>query len=193
MSTAAIPNRVAFVNIKDGSVFFDCHPSEARQAMEVINRVREGKEVDDTSKRILKSTEMALSGQGEPVAVTVSGHINPGFMSDRFASMEVLERHVTHIFMDAYSYADLRKWHRDILDIETQAVLLKTGAMAKLWGAWIIVRRELPDTMIFASMEEAPNLIHNYRIKTVPVETSDDVDIVRLRSVLKQATDMLVK
>jgi len=178
MSAANIPNRVAFVNIKDGSIFFDCHPSEARKAIEAIKEMRAGKYISDEVQEILKSTEIALMNKEEFIPGVVKGHINPEFMENCFEKIEVLERGVTHIFMNSVSYLQLRRRHRDIMDIESKFGLLETGKMATLWGAKIIVRRGLSKKMIFASMGKSPFIFHNYDIKIVPVETMEDVNIV---------------
>lgn len=60
---------------------------------------------------------------------------------DAFADIEEYDNRVARIFMNARDFADLRRWGRDTLDIETQATLLKTGLLAQLHGAQIIVTR----------------------------------------------------
>jgi hypothetical protein len=57
------------------------------------------------------------------------------------------------VFLNARDYADLRKWDRDTLDIETQAILLKTGLFATLWGAKLMVSRIVPEGTVYVCGE----------------------------------------
>jgi hypothetical protein len=54
--------------------------------------------------------------------------------------------------MNARDYADIRKFGRDILDIESQATLLKTGLQASLWGAQIITSRLVPVGTVYVAV-----------------------------------------
>jgi len=76
--------------------------------------------------------------------VNVAAPITASFFADAFADVERHDLRVARIFMNPKDFTDLRKWGRDVLDIETQASLLKTGLMAYLWGAQIIVSRKVP-------------------------------------------------
>ena len=76
--------------------------------------------------------------------INVAAPITASFFADSFADVERHDLRVARIFMNPKDYTDIRKWGRDILDIETQASLLKTGLMAYLWGAQIIVSRKVP-------------------------------------------------
>jgi hypothetical protein len=62
-------------------------------------------------------------------------------MADAFSLIERWDLRVARIFLNARDYTDIRKWGRDVLDIETQAALLRTGLQANLWGAQVIVTR----------------------------------------------------
>ena len=74
-------------------------------------------------------------------------------MADAFSSIERHDLRVARIFANATDYTDIRKWGRDVLDIETQATLLKTGLMATLWGAQIIVTRRVPAGSMYVCAE----------------------------------------
>jgi HK97 family phage major capsid protein len=76
--------------------------------------------------------------------IPVVAPITPSVLADAFALIERHDLRVARIFMNARDYADIRKFGRDILDIESQAVLLKTGLQATLWGAQIITSRLVP-------------------------------------------------
>lgn len=140
-----IPARVAFVNIKNGSAFFDCSPSEARMAAKIIVEMREkGDENADYFVRYKTMIENAklMSLKAKVDEKKVVGGLSAYFLSDGFAKIEIQDERVSHIFLNAKDYAWLRKFDRDCLEIETQAYKLKTGMMATLWGAEIVVTRE---------------------------------------------------
>lgn len=84
-----------------------------------------------------------------PVVAPISGAV----LADAFALIERHDLRVARIYMNARDYADLRKFGRDILDIETQATLLKTGLMATLWGAQIITSRLVPVGTVYLCCE----------------------------------------
>ena len=94
----------------------------------------------------------SLNGQINPdipVVAPVSGAV----LSDAFGLIERHDLRVARVYMNARDYADLHKFGRDILDIETQATLLKTGLMATLWGAQIIVSRLVPVGTVYCCCE----------------------------------------
>ena len=84
-----------------------------------------------------------------PVVAPVSGAV----LSDAFALIERHDLRVARVYMNARDYADLRKFGRDILDIETQATLLKTGLMATLYGAQIVTSRLVPVGTVYVCCE----------------------------------------
>jgi HK97 family phage major capsid protein len=86
-------------------------------------------------------------------AIPVTGNLTANALADAFANIERSDIRVATVFLNAKDYADLRKWDRDTLDIETQAVLLKTGLMATLWGAKLIVSRIVPEGTVYVCGE----------------------------------------
>lgn len=86
-------------------------------------------------------------------AIPVTGNLTANALADAFAAIERSDIRVATVFLNAKDYADLRKWDRDTLDIETQAVLLKTGLMATLWGAKLIVSRIVPEGTVYVCGE----------------------------------------
>lgn len=90
-----------------------------------------------------------LSGQTNP-DIPVIAPVNSSVLADAFAEIERHDLRVARIYMNARDYGDIRKFGREILDIESQATLLKTGLMATLWGAQIIVSRLVPPGYIYA-------------------------------------------
>jgi len=86
-------------------------------------------------------------------AILATAPLTASDMADAFASIERHDLRVARIFANAADYTDIRKWGRDVLDIETQATLLKTGLMATLWGAQIIVSRRVPAGTMYVCAE----------------------------------------
>ena len=104
-----------------------------------------------------------------PVVAPISGSV----LADAFANIEHHDLRVARVFMNAKDYSDLRKFGRDILDIETQRELLKTGLMATLWGAQIIVSRLVPVGTVYVCCE--PEMFGRIPVRTeLTVLSADD-------------------
>lgn len=104
-----------------------------------------------------------------PVVAPVSGSV----LADAFANIEQHDLRVARVFMNAKDYADLRKFGRDILDIETQRDLLKTGLVGSLWGAQIIVSRLVPVGTTYVCCE--PEMFGRIPVRTeLTVLSADD-------------------
>jgi len=76
--------------------------------------------------------------------IPVVAPITPSVLADAFADVERHDLRVARVYLNAKDYTDIRKFGRDILDIESQRVLLNTGLQANLWGAQILVSRRVP-------------------------------------------------
>jgi len=104
-----------------------------------------------------------------PVVAPVSGSV----LADAYANIEQHDLRVARVFMNAKDYADLRKFGRDILDIETQRDLLKTGLVGTLWGAQIIVSRLVPVGTTYVCCE--PEMFGRIPVRTeLTVLSADD-------------------
>ena len=113
-----------------------------------------------------------LSGQTNP-DVTVVAPITPSVMADAFGLIEQHDLRVARIFINAKDYTDIRKWGRDVLDIETQASLLRTGLQATLWGAQIIVTRLVTPGTVYVCCE--PEYFGRIPVRTeLTVLSADD-------------------
>jgi HK97 family phage major capsid protein len=113
-----------------------------------------------------------LSGGTNP-DVAVVAPIAPGVLADAFAEIERHDLRVARIYMNAVDYADIRKFGRDILDIESQATLLKTGLQATLWGAQIITSRLVPAGFVYVCGE--PENFGRFPVRTeLTVLSADD-------------------
>jgi hypothetical protein len=105
--------------------------------------------------------------------VNVNAPINPSAFIDAFAQIEQHDLRTARVFMNARDFADLRKWGRDILDIETQATLLKTGLMATLHGAQILISRIVEPGYIYVCAE--PEFLGRMPVRTeLTVLSADD-------------------
>jgi len=113
-----------------------------------------------------------LPGQTNP-DVPVVAPISPAVLADAFAEVERHDLRVARIYMNAVDYADIRKFGRDILDIESQATLLKTGLQATLWGAQIITSRLVPVGFCYVACE--PEQFGRIPVRTeITVLSADD-------------------
>ena len=85
--------------------------------------------------------------------IPATAPLTPSDLADAFAAVEYWDLRVARVFANAKDYSDIRKWGRDVLDIESQATLLKTGLMGTVWGAQIIVSRKVPVGYIYVCAE----------------------------------------
>lgn len=90
----------------------------------------------------------SLPGQLNPDQLVVAP-ISGAVLADAVSLVDRHDLRVTRIYMNARDYGDIRKWGRDILDPESQQVLLRTGLMGTLWGAQIIVSRLVPAGTVY--------------------------------------------
>lgn len=105
--------------------------------------------------------------------VNTNAPLTPPALIDAFARIETHDLRVARVFMNALDFADLRKWGRDVLDIETQATLLKTGLMATVWGAQIIVTRKVAPGYAYVCSE--PEFFGRIPVRTeLTVLSADD-------------------
>ena len=105
--------------------------------------------------------------------VPVVAPLNGAVLADAFALLERHDLRVARVFMNARDYADVRKFGRDILDIESQATLLKTGLQATLWGAQVITSRLVPAGTVYVCCE--PEMFGRIPVRTeLTVLSADD-------------------
>jgi len=113
-----------------------------------------------------------LPGQTNP-DIPVVAPISASALADAFAEIELHDLRVARVYMNARDYADIRKFGRDVLDIESQATLLKTGLQATLWGAQIIVSRLVPVGTVYVCGE--PEFFGRIPVRTeLTVLSADD-------------------
>jgi len=105
--------------------------------------------------------------------VNVAAPLTPADLADAFAEIERADLRVARVFANATDYTDIRKWGRDVLDIESQATLLKTGLQSTVWGAQIIVSRRVPVGKLYVCTE--PEFFGRIPVRTeLTVLSADD-------------------
>ena len=105
--------------------------------------------------------------------IPVVAPITADVLADAFADIEQEDLRVARLYFNAKDYSDIRKWGRDILDIESQATLLKTGLQATLWGAQLIVSRRVPVGRVYVCAE--PEFLGRIPVRTeLTVLSADD-------------------
>jgi len=85
--------------------------------------------------------------------IPVTAPLSPAILADAFAEIETQDLRVARVYMNARDYADIRKFGRDVLDIESQATLWKTGMMSTGWNAQFIVSRLVPAGVVYCCCE----------------------------------------
>jgi hypothetical protein len=105
--------------------------------------------------------------------IPVVAPISSAVLADAFANIERHDLRVARVFMNAKDYSDLRKFGRDILDIESQRDLLKTGLVGTLWGSQIITSRLVPVGTVYVCCE--PEMFGRIPVRTeLTVLSADD-------------------
>lgn len=104
-----------------------------------------------------------LAGGTNP-DIPVVAPISPAILADAFAEIEFHDLRVARVYMNARDYADIRKFGRDVLDIESQATLWKTGMMATGWNAQFIVSRLVPAGVVYCCCE--PEMFGRIPVRT---------------------------
>ena len=113
----------------------------------------------------------SLTNQNADIPVVAS--LNGAVLADAYSLIERHDLRVARVFMNARDYADIRKFGRDILDIESQAALLKTGLQATLWGAQLITSRLVPVGTVYVCCE--PEMFGRIPVRTeLTVLSADD-------------------
>ena len=113
----------------------------------------------------------SLTNQNADIPVVAP--LNGAVLADAYSLIERHDLRVARVFMNARVYADIRKFGRDILDIESQAALLKTGLQATLWGAQLITSRLVPVGTVYVCCE--PEMFGRIPVRTeLTVLSADD-------------------
>ncbi|HEY8097826.1 MAG TPA: HK97-fold major capsid protein [Methylobacter sp.] len=96
--------------------------------------------------------------------IPVVAPISPAILADAFAEIEFHDLRVARVYFNARDYADIRKFGRDVLDVESQATLWKTGMNAVGWNAQFIVSRLVPAGVVYCCCE--PEMFGRIPVRT---------------------------
>ena len=187
---------VSFVD--GGKSFFECNQAEARKAIDFIVKLRKSGEVLSEAETLKQRIRQILNARSECVirGMVVHGYIRATHIADIMGAMEQeRDRRVTHLLMSAKAYAGIRCWDRDTCEMETRAEILKTGKMARLWGADICISKECvgaeTHSLIAASIEDGIQpVFYEFKITFLLPEpvgaAKQDVVIKALESLILQ-------
>lgn len=90
-------------------------------------------------------------------------------------TVEQQGRLVNALYLSARDYADLRKFGREVLDFETRNSVLHVGAVAKVYGAQVMVHKDVPAGWIHVvslPVADKPMLIQKVQVVRVPPPSS---------------------
>jgi hypothetical protein len=138
--------RIAFIDITTSKIFFDCHPAEARLAINAIKDLR--KNVDRTAESAVDlhyrnivdgwvSRIMNVAVAGDPIAEFTPDNLN----RSSYFKIENLGCVVSHLVMDVYTFSIIREWGKAFYEEQSDFHWLRAGRFGWLWTADIIVRK----------------------------------------------------
>lgn len=81
--------------------------------------------------------------------LTVEAPLTGTMLAEGFARVEVNDLSVMFVVMDARCYSDLRKFGRDLFNTESRTAMLKLGVMGDVWGAHILVTKNVPAGSVY--------------------------------------------
>lgn len=144
LPSVEIPPRVVFVNIKDGTVFFDCSPAEARAAVDEIKRFRERK---TTIPELIDRVKMvwSLVANHKKRAIKLDGPENEltiNSLNLAFAQMEKTDHIVHAVCMNPVNYANVRGFGKSVYD-EATTHEIEAGIFAHIWTADILISSDI--------------------------------------------------
>lgn len=117
-----------------------------------------------------------LLERATPSALVVRNtHVSPSDLVDVMQTVEEQNRFVNALYMNARDYADLRKFGREVLDFETRNSMVGAGAVAKVYGAQVMVHRDVPVGWIYVvslPIGDNPLLAHKVQVVRTPAPSS---------------------
>ena len=201
--TVQVPERVAFVNLNNGSVFFDCHPSEARTAMQAVKDMREKgspeKRQREREVKIFKETVDTVLTMGlKPINMELvgeEGELTLGFLAKRFDDIERCNAEVTLLVINSQEYVYFRTLGRTIFDEPTKMEIEEMGCFGHIWTANIAVREQCkPGEMFFAGRDKEGTLVATRIVASFKPVTVDIQDILtRLSTVSAEVCEIETK
>lgn len=137
-------DRILFTSLKNSSIFFDCHPAEARSAIKHIEELRSmglakslKEEIDKVRYYCIKqNNERQIEEIDKNKKLTIS------LLNDSFSEMEKNNLTVKYIVLKAERYADIRGFGKSIYD-EPTLNEIRCGLFGNIWTGSIVVCQDL--------------------------------------------------
>ena len=133
--------------------------SEIKQRRyDVILRMQDKAKMEIQKKeddRGLAAMNAAIAAAANPnPSIGVAAPASPATFSDAIGRVERWNLRVARMFMNATEYADVRKFGRDVLDMESQQTLLRTGLQGVIYGAQVITSERVQAGRIYVCTEQ---------------------------------------
>ena len=174
-------DRIAFVNIRNGNIMFDCHPAEARIAAKFIKKVRENKGVEKLlyAKENIEIQRTAIFDKTPKVIIeNENSLITVRVFSKMFAEIEIQNYTVSAIFMNAYRYSDIREWGKDVYNEYEFEQLNIDNIKGDLWGAYIVIDNHLSnEEVIFTSVCQKTKKLKTPYVVKVRLNTNKEIEV----------------
>ena len=189
-TTVSVPERVAFVNLNNGKVFFDCHPSEARVAMLAVADMRangspEARQQKKEAEELKATIDKVLASDVQPKNVELvgeaEGDLTMDFVSGQMRNIELQDRMVDYILVNANLYAWFRRLGNAVFDSYAQKDVLMSGRFGRLWGHTEVVVRSAcrPNHIYFISADDGCELLFTRcRITYKPAPKTEIGDVL---------------
>ena len=118
-------------------------------------------------------TAIAEDATNPNTVISASSQLLPSDFSDAFGQIEAQDLVVSTIALHPRDYADLRKFDRDVLDPTSQRELLKSGIMAAMWGAQVVVSTQVEQGKVLVLAE--PEFVGRMPVRAdIAVLSADD-------------------
>lgn len=200
-SKIEVPERVAFVNLKTGNVFFDCHPSEARAAMQSVREMREKGSLETRERQrnledLKEYVEAVMASDVKPVHFDIlgdEGDLSYGFISERFREIESNDITVDLIIVNAREYAWFRKAGQSSFEQATQKEVIEMGIFGEFWNAKVVVRKKCPPGEVFISGGHSDGTtIYSSRsiVRCVPIAKDANTVLETLNEINKNSSKL---
>jgi hypothetical protein len=183
-------NQVAFFNLKDKNAFFFISPEEARIAMDYIKQWR-----IDGFKQIAREKQLdeyvnnfKNNYNAETLETTVvkdkfekKDYFSIDFLNYSYAYIEVENRNVDAIIVNATTFAEIRNWGRAVYDEATKQECLQRGVYGRIFTADIYLLDKVEDYQIV--LVSMPNNNHKDFLvkKTVYIEKDYLINCLKQR------------
>ena len=99
--------------------------------------------------------EEFLSGLKVVAQLEIDNELVPTDLGDHFAAVEAEGQAVKEILTSAIGYSHIRKFGRETLILEERPENYRKGIMGHVWGAKVVVTRNLPQGLILVIGENS--------------------------------------